>query len=343
MQSASNSSTVVSFQYDYMGRRFSKIVEGVSTNFLYYDGWNLIAEKSGGETTYHVWGLDLSGEMQGAGGVGGLLGTYADSAMYFACADGNGNVTDYTDATGTNVVASYVFGAYGDIIDSSGSKVDDFNILFSSKYLDRATAVPGCSGMYCYGYRELWDARFTSRDPIGEDGGVHLYGFVDNDPVANTDMLGLAVVKPDASGNCPKKCCKNKGGKAIQLVAIWHCTRKLGGTGPGKPILNHQYICCSGVNKGCWGVQKYTPSCMKKCKAKGLSDKQCKKKCYAKKGTPIESEVSPTGTCEKRCVLPDEKKTACNGKQKMPRSYHVGPHGIDCQEWAKDMTSTSCK
>ena len=144
---------VVSFQYDYMGRRFSKIVEGVTTNLLYYDGWNLVAEKSGGETTHHIWGLDLSGSMQGAGGIGGLLGTYTDSNMYFACADGNGNVTDYTDATGTNVVAHYVYGAYGEILDSSGEKVDDFNILFSSKYLDRETAVPGCPGMYYYGYR----------------------------------------------------------------------------------------------------------------------------------------------------------------------------------------------
>ncbi len=82
---------------------------------------------------------------------------------------------------------------------------------------------------------------------------------------------------------------------------------------------------------------------MTACRAKGLSEKECEKQCYAKKGTPIEPEVSPTGTCEARCVTAKEKNTVCNGKQTMPEDYHIGPHGIDCQEWADDSTSTSCK
>jgi len=221
MTSASNGSTVVSFQYDYMGRRFSKVSEGVTTNLFYYDGWNLISElisqASGLSTNYCIWGLDLSGSMHGIGGVGGLLGTCMNGNMYFAYTDGNGNVTAYTDVTGTNIIAHYVYGAYGEIIDSSGDKVDDFNILFSSKYLDRETAVSGCPGMYCYGYRDLWDARWFSRDPIEENGGIPLYGYLYNSSPNNIDSLGndiLGPINPPAPlGHYIKSVKKNKKGE----------------------------------------------------------------------------------------------------------------------------------
>jgi uncharacterized protein RhaS with RHS repeats len=45
----------------------------------------------------------------------------------------------------------------------------------------------------CYGYRyyDPLTGRWPSRDPIGEDGGVNLYGFVGNDGVSWWDFLGL--------------------------------------------------------------------------------------------------------------------------------------------------------
>ena len=71
--------------YDAFGRRITKTVTttlaGVTTTRpyrFYYDGWNLVAERTlyfGENPLYqrYVWGLDLSGTLQGAGGVGGLL------------------------------------------------------------------------------------------------------------------------------------------------------------------------------------------------------------------------------------------------------------------------------
>ena len=35
-------------------------------------------------------------------------------------------------------------------------------------------------------------ADWLSRDPIGEQGGLNLYGFVGNNPVNKRDLLGLA-------------------------------------------------------------------------------------------------------------------------------------------------------
>ncbi len=63
-------------------------------------------------------------------------------------------------------------------------------------------------GLYYYGYRyyspEL--GRWLSRDPIGEDGGLNLYGFVGNDPANLFDNIGLdfiAVATRDVAVNGP--------------------------------------------------------------------------------------------------------------------------------------------
>jgi len=34
--------------------------------------------------------------------------------------------------------------------------------------------------------------RWINRDPIGEEGGMNVYGFVGNDPVHSLDVLGLS-------------------------------------------------------------------------------------------------------------------------------------------------------
>jgi RHS repeat-associated protein len=46
---------------------------------------------------------------------------------------------------------------------------------------------------YTYRYYDPVTGRWPSRDPIEEEGGVNLYGFVGNDGVGNIDLLGLAL------------------------------------------------------------------------------------------------------------------------------------------------------
>jgi uncharacterized protein RhaS with RHS repeats len=46
---------------------------------------------------------------------------------------------------------------------------------------------------YTYRYYDTVTGRWPSRDPIEEEGGVNLYGFVGNDGVGNIDLLGLAL------------------------------------------------------------------------------------------------------------------------------------------------------
>jgi RHS repeat-associated protein len=61
-----------------------------------------------------------------------------------------------------------------------------FPFRFSTKPLDPVT------GLYYYGYRyyDPVTGRWPSRDPIGEEVGVNLYGFVGNDGVDRLDFLG---------------------------------------------------------------------------------------------------------------------------------------------------------
>jgi uncharacterized protein RhaS with RHS repeats len=49
------------------------------------------------------------------------------------------------------------------------------------------------TGLYYYGYRyfDPLTGRWMSKDPIGEEGGLNLYGFVGNDEINTIDYLGL--------------------------------------------------------------------------------------------------------------------------------------------------------
>jgi RHS repeat-associated protein len=152
------------------------------------------------ETAEAVWGADLSGTAQGAGGVGGLLlrESSANGASYYHY-DGNGNVTALTSTTGT-VQAAYTYGPFGETLRAAGPLAQANPWRFSTKYQDDET------GLLYYGYRfyNPTDGRWPSRDPIEEDGGVNLYALVSNYPIGRIDVLGHAIWILDGSSSNPK-------------------------------------------------------------------------------------------------------------------------------------------
>jgi RHS repeat-associated protein len=156
----------------------------------------------------HSWGVDLSGTMQGAGGVGGLLQTTictgtggSTQTNNYPLYDGNGNVTDYVSQAGTTV-ASYKYDAFGNTHTSSGTLVNSFNYRFSTKVRDVET------GLYYYGYRyyNTTTGKWINRDPIEETGGVNVYGFVGNDGVNTLDYLGNREVQFTATDTQTQVC-----------------------------------------------------------------------------------------------------------------------------------------
>ncbi len=187
---SSNGNLLVYNEYDFRHRRIRKTTPQATHPFV-YNGWNPIHETitpTNGSVLEieYFWGVDLSGKLQGAGGVGGLLAVSIDDSFFFPCFDNNGNVTAYVDESG-NLVAEYTYDAFGEMISQVGSMADSFRYRFSTKYYDSET------GLYYYGMR-FYDPvlhRWLNRDPIEEQGGFNLYGFCENDPIMLTDYLGL--------------------------------------------------------------------------------------------------------------------------------------------------------
>ena len=162
--------------------------------------------------TSNVWGEDLSGTMQGAGGIGGLLASTLRTAPttknkapstpnVFYHYDSNGNIVLLTHALPVHandaaksklpgkalIAAQYRYDAFGKTIQATGPLAQVNRYQFSTKPVEAE------SGLVYYGYRYLdtTHGRWISRDPIGELGGVNVYGMVDNQPLNNADTLGL--------------------------------------------------------------------------------------------------------------------------------------------------------
>ncbi len=186
----------LTFAYDSQGRRIQKIVStnsvAIYTNKFLYDGWNLVStlSPSGSLIASYMWGNDLSGSQQGAGGVGGLVEvTYygASTTNCFLAYDGNGNVAALVNAADGTTLANYEYGPFGEVIRATGpmAKINPFR--FSTKYDDDE------SDLLYYGYRYYKPTTGTwpNRDPIEERGGLNLYGMIANDPIDRVDLFGL--------------------------------------------------------------------------------------------------------------------------------------------------------
>ena len=209
----------------------------VETNEVHYiyDGNVVIQERDINNlpVVTYTRGNDLSGTLQGAGGIGGLLartdmGQWIignSSAHTFYHADGNGNITMLINSSQA-IVAKYLYDPYGNTFSLSGSLGGANKYRFSSKeWNDNA-------GLYYYLYR-FYDPnlqRWPNRDPIGEPGfeALHtvptpprfgsreplspsrwvsrdprgqadLYLFVENSPITEYDIDGRVLGRRDRS------------------------------------------------------------------------------------------------------------------------------------------------
>jgi RHS repeat-associated protein len=104
---------------------------------------------------------------------------------YYYAQDHLGSVRDLVDASGSGL-ATYDYDPYGQPTRSTiyGSARADY------RYAGLFYHAP--SGLYLTHYR-VYDpvpARWLSRDPIGEPGGVNLYGYARDNPINLTDPTG---------------------------------------------------------------------------------------------------------------------------------------------------------
>ena len=195
------------FSYDGFGRRRIRKEFTWQTNAwvmtnevrYVYDGMNVIQERDGSNNpkVSYTRGVDMSGTMQSAGGIGGLLArTDTNGSAYYHC-DGNGNVTMLVSNSGA-MLAKYLYDAFGNPLGMWGTLAQANTYRFSS--------METYENMVLFTYRVYFPnlQRWGSRDPIEEEGGINLYGFVENNSVNEIDPLGLVdgsmeITMPDGS------------------------------------------------------------------------------------------------------------------------------------------------
>jgi RHS repeat-associated protein len=241
-----------------------------------YDGNVVIQERDANnlpQVTY-TRGNDLSGTLQGAGGIGGLLAWTCNSqplaalpnAHAYYHADGNGNVTMLINSSQA-IVAKYLYDPYGNTLSMSGPLATANKYRFSSKEWDDS------AGLYYYLYR-FYDPnlqRWPNRDPFGERGfmaanfhglsiitentklGANLYEMVENDPVEKIDAFGLNVTnshKPPPKMPCPHTRDCDEVEKNCDIALTLTC----GGIGLLCPVCG--IICEAGAIQACYNVKK---------------------------------------------------------------------------------------
>jgi RHS repeat-associated protein len=152
------------------------------TNYV-NDGILTLQERDGNNNVLreYIWGLNYGG------GIGGLLGLLQAGQDYYYFYDGKGNVTAVLDSS-ENVIATYAYDPFGKLMTKTGSLNQPYQ--FSTKPYDEEV------GLSYYGYRfyspEI--GRWINRDPIGEAGGLNLYGFAWDNPLSYIDPNGEFIV-----------------------------------------------------------------------------------------------------------------------------------------------------
>jgi uncharacterized protein RhaS with RHS repeats len=105
----------------------------------------LDATDSNAVTRTFTWGLDLSGTLQGAGGIGGLLRLDDTDDVYFYTCDANGNISELIDDSG-NTDAHYEYTPFGSQVVATGPCAAGNPFRFSTKYHEEEI------GLYYYGF-----------------------------------------------------------------------------------------------------------------------------------------------------------------------------------------------
>ena len=187
---------------------------------------------------------------------------------------------------------------------------------------------------YGYRYYDPKTGKWPSRDPIEEEGGVNLYGFVGNDGVNWWDLLGRK--KPccgKVEYNPNNQCCENE--KVVQKVILYVFQGRLGGDGDkicNGGTMSHSYV--SGNTNG-------IPSYGKHPRKFGQEGSPFKGPGYVKRedtsrpnGDPGRDPSKATKT--RRLVCPAEKERMLKeGPTKTPYTFI----GTNCHDWAQGYTN----
>jgi RHS repeat-associated protein len=150
----------------------SKTVNGVTTRYLSV-GNQEIAEYDGSNTLLrrYVFGPHLDEPLATIDGSGN---------HFYHFTDARGSIVALVSSTGA-ISEKHAYTGYGMSASATGTVFQ-----FAGRRIDAET------GLYYYRARYYSPSigRFLQNDPIGTDGGLHLYAYVGNDPLNNADPMG---------------------------------------------------------------------------------------------------------------------------------------------------------
>jgi RHS repeat-associated protein len=174
---------VAEYNYDALGRRIEKVVNGVSTR-LVYDNEDLIAEMDASNIVraIYVHGPGIDEPLA-------MFRSQPGITRFFFHADGLGSITHLTDAAGT-VARSYTYDSFGQIVDQTGTVTNPYT--YTAREFDPET------GLYYYRARSYDPSvgRFLQEDPfpgaLVVPQSLNKYPYVRNNPIKLTDPQGLS-------------------------------------------------------------------------------------------------------------------------------------------------------
>jgi len=179
--------TIVTYAYDFKGRRVRKSV-GASVTQFSYDGDKIISD-------YNDAGVLLAKYVYGPG-IDKPIYLVSGGNGYYYFFDGLGSVVALA-RNGSAPTEVYSYDVFGEPnrVSNIGNRY-----MFTGREFEPET------GLYYYRARYYYPqlGRFLQTDPIGYGDGMNIYAYVSNNPIIRTDPLGM-MGKPAPRPPKPKK------------------------------------------------------------------------------------------------------------------------------------------
>jgi RHS repeat-associated protein len=176
-----NGTSIAQYRYDPFGRRISKTVNGQTTYFQYSDE-GLIAEYNQNGTIIKAYGW----EPENMWGSKPIWQTDAGK-IYYVHADHLGTSQILTDKDGKQIWTMQAE-AFGNTTPKTDNTITN-NLRFPGQYFDEETQT---HYNYFRDYSPI-TGRYVESDPIGLNGGMNSYGYVNN-PLVFLDPMGLFCI-----------------------------------------------------------------------------------------------------------------------------------------------------
>jgi len=170
--SVTQGTNTYSFGYDYASRRVTEKLNGTLITQSVWDGQSLAEERNASNAVTKQF--FAQGEVQ-------------SGSPFYYLRDHLGSVRELVNSSGA-VQAEYTYDPYGNATTNQVSGTNVATFQYAGYYAHQGTGLD----LTLYRAYDSVTGRWQSRDPIGENGGMDLYSYVENNSVNHIDAFGLS-------------------------------------------------------------------------------------------------------------------------------------------------------